>query len=397
MVRKHLFHRVVLCSAAAVTIGVASAEAMPPFARPPFVSGAVKPEIDHRPKVQVALLLDTSNSMDGLIFQARTQLWTIVNEFARAKRDGVRPRVEVALYEYGNNNLSSREGYIRQVSGFTDDLDLISERLWQLSTNGGSEFCGAVIKSSVEELKWDGDRRTYRAIFIAGNEPFTQGQVDYRDAVAKAIGRGIVVNTIHCGSREDGVSGSWADGARRGEGEFMWIDQDRRRHIPRCPQDDEISALSGRLNETYLPYGARGAEGRARQAAQDELAAENASAGTEVARAAAKASVAYNNAGWDLVDAVRDGKVRLSEIKDADLPVALREMSAEQREAYVRDQLARRTELAGRIQQLNAERARYLAEYEKQQAAEGGGETLDSAAIRVVRSQLQARGFVTGE
>ncbi|HRK32706.1 MAG TPA: hypothetical protein PLD59_16700, partial [Tepidisphaeraceae bacterium] len=142
-----------------------------------------------KPRVQIALLLDTSNSMDGLIFQARTQLWTIVNELSRAKRDGHRPRLEVALYEYGNNRLSPGEGYIRLVSGFTDDLDLISERLWQLTTNGGSEFCGHVIKNSVEELAWSDSPKTYKAIFIAGNEPFTQGEVDYRDAVARAVGK----------------------------------------------------------------------------------------------------------------------------------------------------------------------------------------------------------------
>ena len=32
--------------------------------------------------VQVAILLDTSNSMDGLIEQAKTQLWRVVNELA---------------------------------------------------------------------------------------------------------------------------------------------------------------------------------------------------------------------------------------------------------------------------------------------------------------------------
>ena len=35
--------------------------------------------------IKVALLLDTSNSMDGLIDQAKAQLWEIVNEFSYAK------------------------------------------------------------------------------------------------------------------------------------------------------------------------------------------------------------------------------------------------------------------------------------------------------------------------
>ena len=80
-------------------------------------------------KVQIALLLDTSNSMDGLINQAKAQLWDIVNEFTYVRcGNEVRPRLEIALYQYGNNNLSSREGYIQQVLGFSSDLDEISEK-----------------------------------------------------------------------------------------------------------------------------------------------------------------------------------------------------------------------------------------------------------------------------
>ena len=56
-------------------------------------------------KIQLAILLDTSNSMDGLIGQAKSQLWKVVNELARSKRHGVHPSLEVALFEYGNDGL----------------------------------------------------------------------------------------------------------------------------------------------------------------------------------------------------------------------------------------------------------------------------------------------------
>ncbi|NNC69893.1 MAG: hypothetical protein HKN90_03620, partial [Flavobacteriaceae bacterium] len=51
--------------------------------------------------IKVALLLDTSNSMDGLINQAKTQLWEIVNELSYAKCEHEDPNLEIALYEYG--------------------------------------------------------------------------------------------------------------------------------------------------------------------------------------------------------------------------------------------------------------------------------------------------------
>ena len=39
-------------------------------------------------KIQVALLLDTSNSMDGLIEQAKSRLWNIINTLTTLKYEG---------------------------------------------------------------------------------------------------------------------------------------------------------------------------------------------------------------------------------------------------------------------------------------------------------------------
>ena len=122
--------------------------------------------------VQLAILLDTSNSMDGLIDQAKNQLWKIVNEMARSKRDNKTINLYVALYEYGNDNLSPDVGYVRQVSPLTNDLDKISDELFKLRTNGGSEYCGTVIADAVEDLKWTESTDELKVIFIAGNEGF---------------------------------------------------------------------------------------------------------------------------------------------------------------------------------------------------------------------------------
>jgi len=94
-----------------------------------------------KPVIQVAILLDTSGSMDGLIDQTRKQLWRVVNELAIAKKDGHSPNLQVALYEYGNDGLPAEKGYIRRVLPLTTDLDRVSEELFALRTNGGSEYC----------------------------------------------------------------------------------------------------------------------------------------------------------------------------------------------------------------------------------------------------------------
>ena len=163
--------------------------------------------------VQLAILLDTSNSMDGLIDQAKTQLWKIVNEMSRSKRNGISIGLNVALYEYGNDNLSSEKGYVRMVVPLTNDLDKISEELFRLKTNGGNEYCGTVISRAIKNLKWMKNNDDLKVIFIAGNEPFTQGDIDYKKACRDAISKGIIVNTIYCGEYDEGVQTNWKDGA----------------------------------------------------------------------------------------------------------------------------------------------------------------------------------------
>ena len=112
-------------------------------------------EKDGKAKIQIALLLDTSSSMDGLIDQARSQLWKIINELAVAHKGGKTPALEVALFEYGKSSIPSGEGYLRMVTSFTHDLDKISADLYSLTTNGGDEYCGMVIDSATRILQWD--------------------------------------------------------------------------------------------------------------------------------------------------------------------------------------------------------------------------------------------------
>ena len=225
--------------------------------------------------VKIALLLDTSNSMDGLINQAKAQLWDIVNQFSYAKcGKGHTPGLQIALYQYGNDALSSREGYIQQVIGFSSDLDEISEKLFSLSTNGGEEFCGQVIQTSLRQLDWGKNPDNLKMIFIAGNEPFTQGKLNYRDAVTNAKEKDIIVNTIFCGNYQQGISTDWKKGATLTGGEYMAIDHNKRVVHIDTPYDDIIIKLNSKLNSTYISYGAAGSAKLQLQSRQDDNAME---------------------------------------------------------------------------------------------------------------------------
>src|SRR4051794_14027814 len=55
------------------------------------------------PKIQAAILLDVSSSMNGLIDQAKAQLWNMVSVMGRVKCENGIPKIEIALYEYGRS------------------------------------------------------------------------------------------------------------------------------------------------------------------------------------------------------------------------------------------------------------------------------------------------------
>jgi hypothetical protein len=343
-------------------------------------------------RIQIAILLDTSSSMDGLIDQAKTQLWKVVNTFIDAKRDGKAPFVEVALYEYGNNNNAAGNDWIRLVNPMTRDLDQLSRDLFALKTNGGEEYCGAVVQRALGDLAWDTRKTTYKAIFIAGNEPFTQGRVNAHSVCKEALAKGIVVNTIHCGNRQEGINGAWHDGAALGGGEFLVIDQDATvAHID-APQDKRISELSRKLNDTYIGYGKRREEAAANQRMADDDAAANADTGASVERAVCKASGNYSNAAWDLVDALREKKIDPATLKVEELPEEMKNIPPAERTAFIEKAAKERAAIQDEIKELSKQRDAHVAA-ELRNNAEGDAITLDQAMIEATRKQAAKLGY----
>lgn len=348
-------------------------------------SKEVKPE--ETPKVQIALLLDTSNSMDGLINQAKSQLWEIVNDFATAKQNGKTPELEVALYHYGNDSLSRESNYIEQLTPFTDNLDLVSEKLFSLKTNGGLEYCGAVIQKAVEDLKWSDRPDDLRLIFIAGNEPFTQGPHSYADACKGAMGKFILVNTIHCGDEQTGIEGKWKDGALLTDGKYLVIDQNEAVVSIPAPQDKRLAELNSELNATYIPYGELGVAEQTNQAAQD---ANNFSAFSS--RVRTKASSFYRNSNWDLVDASKEKDFDLAKIEKSELPENMQKMTADEQKAYIEKQSEQRKRIQDEIAQLSKERDTFITAEMKKQGVDND-QSLGSAVLKSIRVQAAEKSF----
>lgn len=353
-------------------------------------ASAPEPTSD-QPRIQLAILLDTSNSMDGLIGQAKSQLWRIVNALVPAQRNGITPTLEVALYEYGNAQLSEEKGWVRQILPFSADLDLLSEMLFGLNTSGGNEYCGLTISRALDELTWDENPNNLRAIFIAGNEPFDQGPIDYRGAAARAASKGILVNTIFCGDRPTGIGTFWQDGASLAAGSYFHIDQNLEAAHIAAPQDGEIEALGIKLNNTYIPYGPQGNFGVDNQTRQDSNA-QGTRGVSNVDRQVFKGSALYCNDNWDLVDGCRTGKVSLEKLPVASLPAIMQNMTPKERSEYLENKQAERLAIQKQITVLNTAREAYIAK-ERLKLADSEPETLDVAMVKAVEKMALDQGF----
>jgi hypothetical protein len=341
-------------------------------------------------KIQVALLLDTSNSMDGLIDQAKSQIWKMVNKLAAAKKNDEATSIEIALYEYGNDNLEMGEGYIRMVSSLTTDVDAISEKLFALKTRGGSEYCGWVIGNAVSDLKWSDDKDDMKLIIIAGNEPFDQGPKDYKETCKLATKKDIVINTIFCGAWAEGVRTHWKDGADITKGKALNIEQDKKVIHIKTPWDDRMYELNGRLNRTYIGYGSTGKEMKVRQEKQDENATSYGKANA-AARTSYKAKAQYRNDSWDLVDATEKDMDKVTTMKTEDLPEEMQKMSVAERKTYIEKLRKERDDTRKEIAELEKKIAVFTAEEVTKQ---GDNLTLDKVMQDAVVEQAKEKGFV---
>lgn len=341
------------------------------------------------PKIQVAILLDVSGSMDGLIEQAKAQLWNMVSVMGKAQCNDKPAQIEIALYEYGRTTNSPADGYVKQLSAFTTDLDLLSKKLFSLTTNGGYEYCGQVIYTSLKELKWDASADNYKVIFIAGNEDFLQGSLLYTKACDEAKNKGVIVNTIYCGDRMQGIREHWNLSSECGNGSFSVINQNEKIEDIPTPYDSSIIALNDKLNGTYISYGVSGYEQKQMQESVDRM---NYSANKSAAikRATVKSNAKlYRNNSWDLVDAFADDEKFIDKLDRQTLPDSLRKKNVAELKKIVLVKKEQRSQLQNQIESISKKREDFISAERKKNAAQNKEATLETEVEKIIKQQAK--------
>jgi hypothetical protein len=342
--------------------------------------------------VDLAICLDTSGSMRELLQSARQKLWTVVNELTAVRP---RPKLRVALYQYGGDKLAPENGWVQQLCPLTDDLDMVYEKLFELHSGGSTEYVARVMHAATNDLKWSKSRSALRIIFIAGNEAATQDKAyKLRDTCKAAATAGILVNTVFCGNEVEGRNSGWSDAAAWADGRYAAIDQHGGTIAVQTVYDEELAALSKKLSETYVSFGAGGKSRADRQKKQDDNARDlNTAAAAE--RATAKASFLYDNAGWDLIDAARKKSFDITKVEKRHLPVVMQEMGKDEQLKYIDTQTRNRANIQQQIQVLSVKRK---AAVKARNAGSGAGApSLDSALNGMIRTQVVENNFKLAE
>lgn len=346
----------------------------------------VKPK-ESASKIQVAVLLDVSNSMDGLIAQAKAQLWNMVNVLGKAKCNDAIPSIEIALYEYGRSDNDENQGYVKQITPFTNDLDKVSQSLFSLTTKGGQEYCGHVMYSSLTQMQWDTAAASYKVIFIAGNEDFLQGNVSFTQACAEAKKKNVVINTIYCGDKQSGIREHWNLGSECGGGSFTNINPDAAIDEIDTPFDSTLIVLNEKLNDTYMAYGYRGSASLETQASVDKQnVAMSKSVAMQRINVKSQAKL-YDNRSWDLVDANNADKNIVYKLKKDELPDSLQNKSKEEVLKVITAKGQQRQAIQKEIAEVNIKREAFIKTEKSRKATAPASQTLETEIEKIIRQQ----------
>ena len=234
-------------------------------------------------------------------------------------------------------------------------------------------------------------------MFLVGDAPphmDYQDDVKYQQVVAAAAARGIVVNTIQCGTLSDTVT-PWREIAALGHGRYFTVEQAGSAVAIETPFDERIATLAAELDGTRLFYGTR--EQQAAMAAKVDATTrlnEEASVAARARRGAFNVSSAgeANLLGErELVDDVASGRVALDKLPSAELPASVAALAPEARAEALAQAAEKRENLKRQIADLAAQRDAYIET--RVDAAGGAAASLDQQIYDAVREQATPLGI----
>ena len=339
---------------------------------------------DGKPRVEVVFCLDTTGSMGGLIEGAKQKIWAITNQVVSGRPT---PEIKVGLVAFRDRG----DTYVTKVFDLTTDLDEVHKNLKSFKAEGGGdtpESVNQALYESVTKIKWTTGKETLRLVFLVGDAPPHMDYADdvkYPETCKLAAEKGIIINAVLCGGDADAKK-VWLDVTAKAGGAFMQIAQDGGVVAVQTPFDKELADLNGKLLKTNVCYGLE--KERRDGDAKNATAAALPSAGGAAADSAGFRSKGARVAANDLLDDLKEGKVKFDAIKEAELPDDIKKMKPEERKAHVEKLQKDRDELKKKALDLDKKRMDFIAKKvaENKDKAKDG---FDNQVLETLRKQAE--------
>lgn len=309
-----------------------------------------------RPALDVVFVLDTTSSMSGLIEGAKAKIWSLASRMAAGKPT---PRIRVGLVGFRDVG----DAYVTKRFDLSADLDTVYANLKGFSAEGGGdtpEHVGRGLGEAVKLMSWTQEPRAAKLIFVVGDaeaKSYNDGWELY-DWAKKAIAKGIVVNTIRCGTDQT-TEAQFRQVAKLADGSFVSLEQSGGMVAVATPFDAELAEVNAGLASTTLVGG--------EAAAQAEWKSKKESLKVMAPSVAADRLSYGTNSGDGYTGGLKTGSVdltkapkKVSELKEAELPAEVRAVEASKRQAYVEKVAKDNQALQARATELSKKRDAWL-------------------------------------
>jgi hypothetical protein len=340
-----------------------------------------------KPRVEVVFCLDTTGSMSGLIDAAKKKIWAISNQITTLKPT---PHVKIGLVAYRDRG----DSFVTKVFDLTDDLDSIYTKLMGFTADEGGdepESVNQALYDAVHKVAWSKDKKTLRMIFLVGDAPPHMDYPDdvkYPETCKEALKRDIIINTVLCGDSASAKE-HWLKICRATEGSFVQIDAGGGPVVAvATPFDKELAEINAKISDTTLVWG------RVEVQAENKDASKKGKELGVVAAAERAGFYARNGDGgvaYCLINGIKEGKVKLEDLKKDELPDQLKGKSLEEQRAYIKNVEKEREVLTQRVLVLDQRRNEFIAKKQADDAKLAPRDAFDTNVHRIIEAEAAKR------
>ncbi|MFQ3591875.1 MAG: vWA domain-containing protein [Gemmataceae bacterium] len=337
-----------------------------------------------RPKVEIVFVVDTTGSM-SLVEPMKSSLYNLFNLIQSARPT---PELRVGLVAFKDRDTpGNKEEYLLKPLDLRDNLDEVYAEFRTYTATGGGDTPEAVNEAldyALNKLSWSKERRAIRMMFLIGDAPAHMDYPDdvkYPDTCRRAVELGIAIHTIQAGSDKE-CETHYRDIARLSGGSYFRVDASGGFRKWNTDCDTKLRELAQQLFRSGLVYGSGTARVQGSNQAQLLL-------GLPVDVQAPRAALTSKSKRLfplDFVDALNADRVRLADLKEEDLPQAVRLVAANERASYLQKVIDQRQKLIEAIAELDRKRVPQLLKL-----IEANSNALDAQIFLTFRKQAASQ------